>query len=604
MSYRLGIDVGTAYTAAAVWRDGRARMVDLGTHAPVVPSVALLRDDGEILVGEAAERRAATEPERVARAFKRRLGDPTAIVLAGTPITAEVLTAHLLRWTAETVAGREGGPPEGVVVTHPANWREFKQDLLLQAVRDADLGEARLLSEPEAAAIHYAAQERLPAGAIVAVYDLGGGTFDASVLRKADDGWELLGRPEGIERLGGVDFDEALFQHVVASLGDAFDQLDPDDPAAVAAVARLRRECVEAKEALASDSPVTVPVLLPSVDTEVRVTRGEFEDLIRPVLSPSVDALHRALRSAQVESDDLHAVLLVGGSSRLLLVAELVSAELGRPIAVDVHPKHTVALGAATLAAAMAGAPLPVGDAGAAGDGAAAALRGDLGVAAPVATAAAVTAAAAAGSPDGAPPDGAPPVVADDGVTGTVAGAPADLTEPLPVAGHAEDATLPGWAAPVPVGGGHPGGLGPDAADEGDRAGDDRPARRSRALVGALAAAAILLVGGGVAVALSGGGDSPEPPPVSVTTPPERSTTTAPTTTAPPTTETEVVTPPTTAPPVTEPPPPTTGAPTTTSSTTSTTTSTTTTTVPDPDDAGPDEGAAPVTAADPAGGES
>jgi len=351
MAYYLGIDLGTTYTAAAVWRDGRVEMANLGTRAAVVPSVVLLRDDGTILTGEAAERRAVTEPLRVAREFKRRVGDPTPIIVGGTPYSADALTARLLRWVVSAVVEREGEPPAGVVVSHPANWGPFKQDLLGQAMRQADLSGASTITEPEAAAIHYASQARVEPGAVVAVYDLGGGTFDAAVLRRGATGWEILGEPEGIERLGGIDFDQAVFHHVQATVGEAIEALDPDDPAAVAALARLRRECVEAKEALATDVDVVIPVLLPTIQTDVRLTRSEFEAMIRPTLIDSIDALRRALRSASVGPDDVATVLLVGGSSRIPLVAQLVGSELGRPVAVDAHPKHGVALGAAIIAA-------------------------------------------------------------------------------------------------------------------------------------------------------------------------------------------------------------------------------------------------------------
>ncbi|HEY8544936.1 MAG TPA: Hsp70 family protein [Acidimicrobiales bacterium] len=351
MGYYLGIDLGTTYTAAAVWRDGRVEIANLGTRAPVVPSVVLLRDDGTILTGEAAERRAVTEPQRVAREFKRRVGDPTPIIVGGTPYSADSLTARLLRAVVDIVVEREGEDPSGVVVSHPANWGPFKQDLLRQALRIADLTEAATITEPEAAAIHYASQERVEPGSIVAVYDLGGGTFDAAVLRRDVTGWEIMGEPEGIERLGGVDFDQAVFHHVQTAVGDAIERLDPDDPAAVAALARLRRDCVEAKEALATDVDVVIPVLLPTIQTDVRLTRSEFEDMIRPTLVDSIGALRRALRSAKVEPADVARVLLVGGSSRIPLVAQLVGSELGRPVAVDAHPKHGVALGAAIIAA-------------------------------------------------------------------------------------------------------------------------------------------------------------------------------------------------------------------------------------------------------------
>lgn len=350
MGYVLGIDLGTTYTAAAVRRDGRSHVVDLGTRLSAVPSVVLLREDETILTGEAAHRRALTEPDRVAREFKRRVGDPTPLLLGGAPVSVEALMAKLLRWVVDTVAEREGGPPDAVAISHPANWGAFKVDVLQQAVRMSDLGDATLLTEPEAAAIHYASQERVEAGTTVAVYDLGGGTFDAAVLRKTTGGWDILGQPEGIDRLGGIDFDAAVFAHVQRSLGGQLEALDPDDPAAQAAVARLRDECVAAKEALSSDTDVSIPVLLPNVQTEVRLTRAEFEAMIRPSLADSIDALRRALRTAGVDAADVSIVLLVGGSSRVPLVAQLVGAELGRPVALDVHPKHAVSLGAALAA--------------------------------------------------------------------------------------------------------------------------------------------------------------------------------------------------------------------------------------------------------------
>jgi len=186
---------------------------------------------------------------------------------------------------------------------------------------------------------------------VVAVYDLGGGSFDAAVLRRTGAGWQILGEPEGIERLGGVDFDEAVFRHVTSSLGPTYDSLEPDDPADWAAVTRLRQECIEAKEALAADTDVSIPVLLRTVHTAVRLTRAEFEAMIRPSLGETVTAMKRALHSAAVMAREVEAVLLIGGSSRIPLVAQMVGSAFGRPLAVDAHPKHSVALGAAIIAA-------------------------------------------------------------------------------------------------------------------------------------------------------------------------------------------------------------------------------------------------------------
>ncbi|MEU7908857.1 Hsp70 family protein [Actinoplanes sp. NPDC049118] len=349
--YALGIDLGTTFTAAAIWRDGRAETVSLGDRSAAIPSVVLLRQDETFLTGDAAHRRGFSEPQRVAREFKRRLGDTTPFLLGGVPQSAEALMSRLLRWVVDEVTRREGGPPAAICITHPANWGPYKMDLMRQAARMANLDlPVTYTTEPEAAAVNYTQQQRVEPGTVVAVYDLGGGTFDAAVLRKTATGFEVMGQPEGIERLGGTDFDAAVFNHVRTALDGKLEELDEDDTAAINAVARLRDECVQAKEALSSDTDTTIPVLLPDVSTEVRLTRAEFEAMVRPALHGSVEALQRALRSADCTPEQVHSVLLVGGSSRMPIVAQLVGSELGRPVVVDAHPKHSVALGAAWLA--------------------------------------------------------------------------------------------------------------------------------------------------------------------------------------------------------------------------------------------------------------
>jgi actin-like ATPase involved in cell morphogenesis len=360
-NYVVGIDLGTTYSAAAVAHAaGRADIVGLGHVTAVIPSSVLVRADGEILVGDAAERRAASEPTRVAREFKRRLGDPVPLVLGGTPYGPEALTAHLLRHVYGTVVEQQGGPPSSVVITHPANYGEYKLDLLREAVRLADVPGVQLLTEPEAAASHYAQQDRLEPGDVVAVYDFGGGTFDAAVLRVIDGGFELIGTPEGMERLGGIDFDQAVYAHVVDALGGVIDEFGTD-PAVMAGLARLRDDCREAKEALSSDTDADVPVALPNVHTDVRITRSEFEAMIRPRIAETIDSLGRAVRSAGLSMDDVTKVLLVGGSSRIPLVAEMVRTATGRPVAIDAHPKHAIAAGAALHGASdLAPATSPV----------------------------------------------------------------------------------------------------------------------------------------------------------------------------------------------------------------------------------------------------
>ncbi|HKY66548.1 MAG TPA: Hsp70 family protein, partial [Acidimicrobiales bacterium] len=358
MPYHLGVDVGTTWTAAAVGRHGRVEAAGLGTRRLAVPSVVCLTDE-RLIVGEAAARRALTEPPRVAREFKRRVGDPTPLLLGGSPVAAELCMARMVEWVVAQVAATEGEPPATLALTHPANWGEYKLDLYRQALRHVDLEADRFVAEPVAAATAYAAQRPLAPGTAVAVYDLGGGTFDAAVVRQDEASAEIVGRPDGIERMGGTDFDHAVFDHVLTCL-----ELDLgallDDPHLATGLARLREACVEAKEALSDDTSVSIPVMLPQRHTEVLLTRREFEGMIAPAVEETVVALRRAVASARLGDEGVAAVLLVGGSSRIPLVGQLVTARLQRPIAIDARPKDAISVGAAHVAmAAAATAPAP-----------------------------------------------------------------------------------------------------------------------------------------------------------------------------------------------------------------------------------------------------
>ncbi|GLL16131.1 hypothetical protein GCM10017577_72860 [Pseudonocardia halophobica] len=350
MSYSLGVDLGTTFVAAAVANASRVEMFTLGDRSVVTPAVVYLREDGTVVTGDAAGRRAVSNPDRVGREFKRRLGDPTPVMLGGAPHAVTALLASLLSDVVARVSATQGTAPDSMVLTHPANWGPFRRELFDEVPQLAGVAMPRMVTEPEAAAAHYASSRRLENGEIVAVYDLGGGTFDATVLRKRSEGIEILGSPEGIERLGGVDFDEAILAHVNYAAGGALSELDMSDPQTTVALARLRQDCVLAKEALSIDTETTIPVFLPHRHFDVRLTRAEFEDMIRAPIESTIGALNRTLRSAEVTPDELSAVLLVGGSSRIPLVARMVSEELGRPTVVDAHPKYAVALGAATLA--------------------------------------------------------------------------------------------------------------------------------------------------------------------------------------------------------------------------------------------------------------
>jgi YVTN family beta-propeller protein len=350
--YSLAIDLGTSFVAAAVADDQGLEMFSLGDGSPVAPAAVYVRSDGQILTGDAAARRAVTHPDRFAREIKRGLGNPTPVMLGGTPYAIGDLLGALLEDVLVRAAERQGSAPAVVALTHPANWGPFRRELFRDLARSAGLPDALYTTEPEAAAAHYASTRRLSEGDVLAVYDLGGGTFDATVLRRAAQGFEIVGTPEGIERLGGADFDDAIFGHVNYLAGGALTEVDLSDARTAVALARLRQDCTLAKEALSVDTEATIPVFLPNRHLEVTLTRAELEGMIRAPIESTIGTLDRVLRAARVEASALAAVLLVGGSSRIPLVAQMVAEAFGRPTVVGPHPKHAVALGAALLAEA------------------------------------------------------------------------------------------------------------------------------------------------------------------------------------------------------------------------------------------------------------
>src|SRR6185312_3291437 len=184
--------------------------------------------------------------------------------------------------------------------------------------------------------------------------DLGGGTFDVATLRKTEGGFEMLGEPEGVERLGGIDFDAAIYGYVVDQLGAVLDDVPPDNPDWIAAVSRLREECTSAKETLSVAPDATIEVWLPTGRHEVTITAEKFNELIEPPVTETLKAVRRALQSAHVAPADVGRILLVGGSSRIPIIRTSIEADLDIRTAVDAHPKHAVALGAARFAASAA----------------------------------------------------------------------------------------------------------------------------------------------------------------------------------------------------------------------------------------------------------
>ena len=202
MSYVLAIDVGTSFTAAAIARtDRKPRLfpesLPLGLRGTSVPSVLFYPEEGPILVGEAAERRGLDSPAAWCGNSSAGSGDAVPIAVGTLSLPAEEVFATMARWVVDRAEEREGAPPSQIILSHPAAWGSHRTADPQDALAARGLSNVTLVSEPDAAALHYASQVRVEDGSTIAVYDLGGGTFDTAVLRKAGAGrFEFLGRPK------------------------------------------------------------------------------------------------------------------------------------------------------------------------------------------------------------------------------------------------------------------------------------------------------------------------------------------------------------------------------------------------------------------------
>ncbi|HVX45881.1 MAG TPA: Hsp70 family protein [Mycobacteriales bacterium] len=367
----LAIDFGTSTTVAAIRGDtGGPRLVAID-GSPLMPSSVFLTENGTLTVGRDADRQARLDPSRYEPNPKRRIDDGE-IMLGNAALPIEEVIAAVLRRVADEVRRQFGGLPADIRLTHPARWGRARRDLLRRAAGSAGLGaDPTLIAEPVAAATHYAnlSDRALPAGSTVAVYDLGGGTFDVAVLQTTPDRrWNVLAEA-GIPDLGGVDFDQALIEHIGRREGqrapEAWAQLlAAGDAEARRRLRTFRSDVRDAKEALSRNAQAEVPLGPPLRDQTV--TRAEFEELIRPQLRRTVELMAEQLRRA---GGTLSGSYLVGGSSRIPLVSRLIQEQLRiTPSTLD-QPETSVATGALiadpaaprpAAAAAVSRPPAPV----------------------------------------------------------------------------------------------------------------------------------------------------------------------------------------------------------------------------------------------------
>jgi len=344
----LGIDYGTSSTVAMMrWPDGRVRQL-LVDGAGTFPSAVYALADGRLLVGRDAERSARLDPAGFEPNPKSRIDEGEVLLGSRTFDVAEVMAATLRR-VAEQAARAGGRAPSTVTLTFPAAWQRPRQAVLRAAAERAGMPDVRLVAEPVAAGWYYASTlAQVPPGRSLLVYDLGAGTFDASLLRATGDGFEVLAAG-GLASFGGLDLDALIVEQVGAALAasdpEAWQRLRAPETVADRRHHRLFwDDARSAKESLSQRSSAGIPV--PIVDRDVHLSREAFEQAAAAPLTRTLDEVARLMATAGVTPADLAAVLPVGGGTRMPLVVTMLHRRFGVAPTVVEQPELVVAEGA------------------------------------------------------------------------------------------------------------------------------------------------------------------------------------------------------------------------------------------------------------------
>ena len=350
----VGIDLGTTNSLVARSDGGPPRIIPVDGER-LLPSVVGVLEGGSLVVGREARNQYILRPQDTVRSVKRQMGDAAwRCSLAGREYDAPGISALILG-KLKAAAETQAGPVTQAVITVPAYFGEAQRRDTVEAGRRAGLEVVRILNEPTAAALLYSTTS--PFEGKVLVYDLGGGTFDVSVVQMEAGVTEVLAS-HGSRRLGGDDFDERLAVH----LAQEFERAHGIDLLQMPiAKARLYRAAEEAKIRLSSAGVVEVREEFIAekggtpLHLEAEITRQAFEELIEDLLDSTVASVRRSLADAHCAAGEIDQVLLVGGSTRIPAVAERVAEETGRPVHAEIDPDAVVALGAAVQAAIIAG---------------------------------------------------------------------------------------------------------------------------------------------------------------------------------------------------------------------------------------------------------
>lgn len=352
----IGIDLGTTFSLVSTMRDGAPVILPNAIGELLTPSAVSITEDGTVLVGAPARARATTHPGRTALAFKRDMGTDRVYDLAGRKMTPQELSALVLGTLKRDAEAALGIEVEEAVVTVPAYFGDLQRKATQDAGAIAGLRVERIINEPTAAALAYGLHERHRDLRAV-VLDLGGGTFDVTVLEIIEGVIEIQSTA-GDARLGGEDFDAALAEWVIKRIEEQHKVALGQDPKARA---RIKEAAEDAKKRLSdADNARIVLVDLPvsgarRVNVELLITREQADEVFAPVMDRLRGPIQRALRDASAGPDKIDEVLLVGGSTRMPAVARMAAQLFGRLPLRKLPPDEAVAMGAAVQAALKSG---------------------------------------------------------------------------------------------------------------------------------------------------------------------------------------------------------------------------------------------------------
>ncbi len=352
----IGIDLGTTNSEVAVLVDGRIEIVEID-GAQMLPSVVGLDDDGQLIVGAKARNQFALNPERTIKSIKRKMGESEKVALGDERLTPQEVSALILKELKRHAEKYLKRPVTQAVVTVPAFFSDAQRQATREAGKIAGLEVARIINEPTAACLAFEHQEPDARKNIMA-FDLGGGTFDVSIVDMNGDIVEVKGS-HGDTRLGGDDIDRMLAEELLNRLH----QQNPQNSFVLEPVSanRLERAAENAKIRLSeSDSAMVVEDNLQTTDGQVlhleqEITQAEFEDMIAPILRKTIASVHQALAEAKINISQIDEIILVGGSTRTPAVAKLLRNEFKIKPRTDIHPDLAVAYGAGVMAARTLG---------------------------------------------------------------------------------------------------------------------------------------------------------------------------------------------------------------------------------------------------------